>query len=482
MNVINRRQSKLLNKLDSEKRYFTMKELSLHLECSIRTIKRDIAVIKDSLPKEWEIEIAMRKGVILKKKLYASNFQSDFLCFKYSFLFQTLKIIMEKNIQYISQLADALYLSVSAVYPVLKQVDEYLNKYSLSLKRNPLEIKGDETQIILMYYELYLQAYSINEWPFEEYSKECIHEWIDFIESSLGIQFHITSKQKLSYLIPIFLRRKKLDKHVYLENETFEHVKQSRIYTEISRLCDRIIKKHNLNLTKEDIAFLSIVVDCSKYIYKDTEKHIQDCICIFKQNNQIMFNHIQVFIALLEEKFKVCLINDDKLLFLIIEYLKRFSYQLQSLSKIENPNGLTSKYIRDKYPYAFQQVRSAYEEWVDLNTNIENIPKNMPDEDITQIAIHVEALKLFCNAQSKKVLLVIGEGDAWKQYLIALLSNIFKDKLVFVDKFVTNIEKNALKDIDFVIATIPLELDCYPVVYISTIPTNRDIETISNLL
>ncbi|MBU5220717.1 BglG family transcription antiterminator [Bacillus albus] len=470
----------LLSKLDSEKRYFTMKELSLYLNCSIRTIRRDIAVIQDFLPKEWEIKLVMRKGVILKKNLYASTFQSNVLCFKHSYLFQTFKIIMEENVGYIPHLADSLYLSVSAVYPVLKQVDEYLNKYKLSLQRNPLEIKGDEIQIILMYYELYQQAFSINEWPFDEYSKEFIWEWIQFIEESLNIQFHITTKQKLSYLVSIFLRRKKIDTKIYMDSNMLERIKQSRFYCEISRVCVKLLNKYDLELTAEDLAFLTIVVDCSRYIYKDTVKHINEGIHIFRKENPIIFKHIQEFIVRLEGIFKIPLINNDKLIFLIIDYLKRISYQMQYLSKIENPNGLTSKYIQSNYPYTFQQIKSTYEEWIGGHTNLDIFLKNMPDEDIAQITMHIEATKLFCNTQQKKVLLVTEEGDAWRRYIIALLSNIFQNKLIFVDTFITDIESEKFKDVDFVIATIPLEVNCYPVVYISAIPTNRDIDTISN--
>ncbi|MGN4679747.1 BglG family transcription antiterminator [Bacillus cereus group sp. MYBK223-2] len=482
MNIINDRQNMLLSKLDSEKRYFTMKELSLYLNCSIRTIKRDIAVIQDFLPKEWKIKIVMRKGVILKKNLYTSPFQSDILCFKHSYLFQTFKIIMEENVAYIPHLADALYLSTSAVYPVLKQVDEYLSKYKLSLQRNPLEIKGEETQIILMYYELYQQAFSINEWPFNDFSKEFICEWIQLIEGSLNIQFHITTKQKLSYLMSIFLRRKKLNKKIYMDSNMLERIKQSGFYREISGVCIRLLNKYDLDLTTEDFAFLTIVVDCSRYIHKDTAKHINECINIFRKENPIIYKHIQEFILTLEGIFKIPLINNDKLIFLIIDYLKRISYQMQYLSKIENPNGLTSKYIQSNYSYTFQKIKSTYEEWIGKHTNLDVFLRSMPDEDIAQITMHIEATKLFCNTQQKKVLLVTEEGDAWKRYIIAFLSNIFQNKLIFVDTFVTDIESEKFKDVDFVIATIPLEVNCYSVVYISTIPTNRDIDTISNLI
>lgn len=482
MNIISTRQCLLLSKLNSEKRYFTLKELSLHLNCSIKTIKRDIAIIKDSIPKEWKIEIVRRKGVILKKNTSDTSFQSDILCFKHSFLFQTLETIMEKNIKYIPDLADALYLSVSAVYPVLKQVDLYLKKYKLSLKRNPLIIEGDEIQIIFMCYELYLQAYSIKEWPFNEYSKEFILQSIQIIENTLGIQFHITSKQKISYLISIFLRRKKLKSHIYIDSGTLKYTKQSRFYNKISKAWIKILDKYQLNLTEEDIAFLTIVVECSKYIYKDAGKHIQECTKVFQMKNPTTFNLIQKIIYLLEDTFNISLIDDEKLLFLFVNFFKRTSYQLQDLSEIEDPNGITSRYIKNKYPYTFQQVKIIYSAWIKENESINTLLKKISDKDIAQITMHIEATKLFCTSNSKKVLLVSGEGDAWKQYIIALLSNQFNNRLIFIDKFITNIESETLRDIDFIITTIPLEVSCHPVIHISTIPTNRDIDTISELL
>ncbi|PGT74077.1 hypothetical protein COD14_15325 [Bacillus cereus] len=45
-------------------------------------------------------------------------------------------------------------------------VKSSLKQYELSLKKRPLRIEGNEINLILMYYELYLKSYNIKEWPF----------------------------------------------------------------------------------------------------------------------------------------------------------------------------------------------------------------------------------------------------------------------------------------------------------------------------
>ncbi|WP_000479017.1 helix-turn-helix domain-containing protein, partial [Bacillus thuringiensis] len=161
-----KRQYELLKLISSEKKWFSAKEIAVHLNCSIKTVQRDISQIQYSLPKGWSIQLIKNKGIYLTKPLNTSITTIETIYLKHSLLFQTLNILLYSKIQTVEQLSNKLYIQNTKMRSILTDVEHYLKRYKLILKKRPLRIEGNEINIILMYYELYLKSYNSHEWPF----------------------------------------------------------------------------------------------------------------------------------------------------------------------------------------------------------------------------------------------------------------------------------------------------------------------------
>lgn len=107
--------------------------------------------------------------------------------FKRSLTFLTFQQLLEHDFNTIASLADKLYIPLSSMNKVLGKVEARLEKFGLSLTKRPLRIVGDEVHILLMFSDLYLEAFVGKEWPFTEYSKDRFDSYISHIEEKLGI-------------------------------------------------------------------------------------------------------------------------------------------------------------------------------------------------------------------------------------------------------------------------------------------------------
>ena len=88
--------------------------------------------------------------------------------------------------------------------------------------------------------------------------------------------------------------------------------------------------------------------------------------------------------------------------------------------------------------------------------------------------------------QRKSTILVCGSGQATTRMLEARLNAYFNDKITIVRKasykeFISYTERE-LKNVDFVISTIPIESPYIPAIVVDFSLTNDDIESISHFL
>ncbi|HDZ1822746.1 TPA: capsule synthesis transcriptional regulator AcpA, partial [Bacillus anthracis] len=153
------RKIDLLNILIEEKRWFTLFELEKNLNCSSKTIRKDISIINDLLPKTIFIHSKKGKGVKLSLPQNQSISEAISNLLKKSLTFLAIQQLLEERSNTVTSLADKLYLPISSTNIVLKRVSKYIKKFGLSLEKKPLRIVGDEFQIILMFSERYLESY-----------------------------------------------------------------------------------------------------------------------------------------------------------------------------------------------------------------------------------------------------------------------------------------------------------------------------------
>ncbi|HDR4320598.1 TPA: capsule synthesis transcriptional regulator AcpA, partial [Bacillus anthracis] len=201
------RKIDLLNILIEEKRWFTLFELEKNLNCSSKTIRKDISIINDLLPKTIFIHSKKGKGVKLSLPQNQSISEAISNLLKKSLTFLAIQQLLEERSNTVTSLADKLYLPISSTNIVLKRVSKYIKKFGLSLEKKPLRIVGDEFQIILMFSERYLESYPDTEWPFTEYKEEMLIDYINYIEEKLEIVFYSNDKRRMAFIMTILFKR-----------------------------------------------------------------------------------------------------------------------------------------------------------------------------------------------------------------------------------------------------------------------------------
>ncbi|PES07646.1 capsule biosynthesis protein, partial [Bacillus anthracis] len=159
------RQKKILLILIEDNKWHTFSEIADKIACSTKTIQRDLILIKEILPSRWYLEVYKGKGVRLYKPSDSSIGELTYLFIRTNITFQIINAIFHDEVHTIASIAESLYIPIASVYTHLKNVEKYLDSFSLILKRRPLSIFGDSIYIIFMYQEFFMSSYSDHEWP-----------------------------------------------------------------------------------------------------------------------------------------------------------------------------------------------------------------------------------------------------------------------------------------------------------------------------
>ena len=473
------RKIDILKILSEEKRWFTILELEQKLKYSSKTIRKDISIINDILSPNSMICSIKGQGIklCLSPNQSISEIISKFS--KRSLTFLTIQQLLKQDFNTITSLSEKLYIPLSLMNKVLKKVEKHIEKFGLSLEKRPLRIVGDELQILVMFSDLYLEAFVGEEWPFTDYKKEVFEQYISYVEEKLGITLFISDRRRLIFFMAIFLKRKKqgylfkLDKRIIKSNES------SVYYKKIFEMCEDIPCKEEILRTIEEKVLFVIAIKMARYTVTDQEKSRKEELIHYKEGKISAYLHITRFIHLLEQEAGIELANDDEFVYGMIEYSRRLFYKLKFLSNLKRPKKNTTTYIKEQHNTTFCLVEKAFDKWGEtLRLN------PIPEEEIAKVTMRIIAKQLQNHMEHKRVLLITDEGTSWKSYMKSVLTKKFGKKLKIEDEvYGSNLEENAKHmNIDFIVTTIPLYIDSKPLVCVSTILQERDFKEIEALL
>lgn len=136
--LFSKRQTKIIKILQSSDHPITGRELSSQLGTSLRSIQYDISSINSGS----QIIVASKNGYIIK-----DSFVIKPVCEEETEDHILIKLLLDPHNELnIDELADSLYISTSTLINKLKSIQNTLNKYSLSVKREKgfVSIGGNE--------------------------------------------------------------------------------------------------------------------------------------------------------------------------------------------------------------------------------------------------------------------------------------------------------------------------------------------------
>jgi len=473
-----KRQHNILQHLVHEDRWFSMNELANKLNCSVKTIQRDIVYLQKNLPEKWFIKNNKNNGVRLYKPFNSSIDNINYLYLRHTLLFKTLEILMGTNVGSNSVLAEKLYIQNKKVKKVFKDLELYLNKYQLSLKRRPLRIAGNNMKILLMYHELYLNAYSDEEWPFEDINRELCIEFLNEVEKLKGIKFYKEAIKEISFFIALYLKRKYRGYSVAIKHWQIKKINKLNEYTQFKTLMENIFKKYNFQPSTVDIAIILTIINRSEYTYKRPD-YIKSMHSVTKP----LCPFVQKFIRNLEKNLKVELLNDIK----FIQALnKTLTYSVKTNNYVFNnytKNHTFITHIKENHSSIFQTISK---ELIDLKIIYDklNIPLNISIHNTILLTMYIATKKMELKRKNPQVILHTKEGEYWKLYLQAFFSLTFKKAIDFLDIELENLTKSHAEysNVSCIITDTFIECKHIPVIFISSIPTQRNLEEIKQFL
>lgn len=473
------RQIGILKILSEENRWFTILELEHKLGYSSKTIRKDISIINDSLSPNSTICSIKGQGIklFLAPDQSISEIISKF--FKRSLTFLTFQQLLEHDFNTIASLADKLYIPLSSMNKVLGKVEARLEKFGLSLTKRPLRIVGDEVHILLMFSDLYLEAFVGKEWPFTEYRKDRFDSYISHIEEKLGITLFISDRRKLIFFMAIFLKRKKQGYNFNLNKKIIECNVASLYYIKAFETNETIPYKDEILQTIEEKVLFIIALKVSRYKINDQEKSKKEELMHYKEGKIRSYLPIAHFIQLLEQEVGIKLKDDDEFIYGMIDYCRRFFYKLLLKSNLKRPKKCTTTYIKEKHNTTFCLVEKAFSLWGKTLCL-----SDIPEEEIAKITMRIIAKQVEDHLEHKRALLITDQGLSWKSYMKSVLMKQFGKKLKIEDEvYGADLEESIQHmDIDFIVTTVPLSIEKIPLICVSTILQERDLKEIEVLL
>ncbi|SFX69101.1 Transcriptional antiterminator [Thermoactinomyces sp. DSM 45891] len=469
------RQQKIIKVLLQDPKWHTLEEISRHVQCSVKTVQRDLAYLKDHLPSDWQIQAVKGKGVQLYKPPHSSH-TSMYSFFKQQDMqFRVLGQLLKGDIRTVAELADVLYVQVSSLSTVLQRVQRYLDHFKLKLYKRPLRIVGEEAHIVYMFYELYFTTYTWEDWPFPEQVE--VFSYISEIEQKLDIQFYPSYKQRLAYLLAIYVQRKNQG-HVMRILPVYKAlVIETPFYHKIKAASPVLC---GIKLTKVDRVLITIAVNCCMFVYLNRNHYKKEILQHYDAGHSTVYRCVRELVEELEREFGVAFHQDEELLFYLLQYLKQISYRNLFIPTITSPTSDWHDQVKRKHYATFQKVGVVYTKWVQKYSLLPCVN----EEDILAITLQLEASFHLSQTYCKKALLYLGDSVLWMRYIQGVLYDKFGKALLIVPEEVLDIHTYDIHklDVDCIVTTVPLERMDIPVIQISVIPTRRELDSIKKFL
>lgn len=438
--ILNKRQLKIIEILKNSTEPINSKALATDIGCSTKTIQVEVKNINSTLEK---VKIDSIRGMGYKlvgdiksvDKLENNTNYNDMDRISY-ILKQILTLYKNKTLK-LENLADDMYVSLSTIKNDLKEVKDILKDYNLKIiskHKLGISLDGDIEDL-----------------------KRCI------LESNIKY------------------------KDLSLEGFFTDYVKLNIGNIRLEILNN--LQKENIILTDYEFnnIFNYILISLSIEENKDYKSYTKDYITNYqnkfikennKENKEKILNSIEKFTKNLKLATSIDLSNDR----VFKEYLYRHikSFCIKKDFGVNNQS-IVANEIKLKYPFAFELATIA-------KTTLEkDLDLEIDENETANIAIHIGgALQRShenINEKSLKAIIVCASGVGTSMLIKAKLEAKF-DKKIEILKVIPSylIDYVKVLDVDFIIATVPVNIKDIPVINVSPFLDDKEIKIIEKFL
>ncbi|WP_368251668.1 helix-turn-helix domain-containing protein [Enterococcus sp. 2201sp1_2201st1_B8_2201SCRN_220225] len=143
------------------------------LDCTDKTLMKDLEIINEEWEEYVQIDFSKRKGLMIRggQTNKIKNVYQQVL--KESTEFQFIERIFFEPTQDADYWIKELYVSETSFYRMIRQLTKALARHGLTLQRKPFCLVAEDERWVRLFYESYFEeAYGGAEWPFETDEQE----------------------------------------------------------------------------------------------------------------------------------------------------------------------------------------------------------------------------------------------------------------------------------------------------------------------
>ncbi|HGA1022465.1 TPA: PRD domain-containing protein [Bacillus cereus] len=435
------RQEELLKILTEEKKWNLLAHLAKQLKWDIKTIRKDIIYINDTLPKGWEIITSKGLGIKLEKPINSSITDVMFLIRKKTSIYKIFQCILLDNNQYsLTELSKKTHYSYKHTKNILNTMNDHLIRFGLELHFKPLKMRGPEFLIRTYLVRFYMSIYD-QKWPFEQHIQNSINRYLSNFEQNLDIPLLSREKYQLSLHLYVTIQRIKKRRFVDDSIEKYKSLKNNMFYNAFLKVIPLLEKEQNIKMpTREIFAFVSHLIG-AKYLHGKENRVKQIISKRIREGKGYAYSKCNLFLSALEKELDMALLDDDDILYHLSYYFRRMLHitRLHSLNiLLEEPVEIITSTtfidkIKNKFPSTFDIVRKHY---ISLFNNFLIL-----DEDIAIITLLIESNKLRNDIKPVKILLYMVEQPTLYFYLRSFLLKNYQGKVEIIKISTKNTNK-----------------------------------------
>ncbi|MBC6315263.1 helix-turn-helix domain-containing protein [Listeria grandensis] len=274
------RQLLVIKLLLSDHKIWDRQEICKLVNCSKKTLARDLKNLEHSLPPNWSL-INTIEGISLEKP-FDENFIHLFSAFfSETYLFRLCYDIYDEKKLSLAAWCQENFVSQATIYRKLTPVHRYLKSIHLQLENKPLDLIGKESQIRFLFYDLFFNAYPAHDIFFIDITWEIIDRFIENIMRKLDIYF--SPAAKIQYAAWIGLSLTRIKRGYPIDIRDTRTTKTWRIFNENNDLAtcfQDLGDELQIDISEaESVFMLSCMFFCSKSYTSETSKQKRIEIC-----------------------------------------------------------------------------------------------------------------------------------------------------------------------------------------------------------
>lgn len=488
------RQRSMINAIISADGYVSGTDLANMNQVSVKTVQREMKDINSFL-KSYNCEILSKRSFGYKIKY--DNYDDykilksvikdidcscvytleenrvEWIIKKLAFLYAD----SEKESIKQDELCDELFISLSTLKNDLKVVKEILHNYDLKLSRNGnsgVYISGDEAK-----FRYFLSDYIVHKVGQKKYetilemidseSSECIKEIIVDVINKYELNITDLGFDNLFNHIVITITRIKNDKII---NDQSSHIPVGDIeYEAAVNLCRQICKFTDVEFPTAEVIYIYQHLKSQNRLFKDDNYSIDD------EDNKNL-NIIRESLKEIYLQVGIDFTHDEILENGLLIHLKSVLHRIEYKMKIRNS---MLDQIRKNYVLAYELANL-------LGRCIEKeIGSEVDENEIGFLALHFGGALERMNIKGKKdrlrVIVICASGMGTSILLRSKLSNRFGSKIQICGVYPSyKLKELDFKDIDLIISTINLEHKNLPIINVSPILSDADLNKINHFI